>query len=499
MKNKVIYGLVFLGVSLSCFAAQDYIIVNKKNVLHKFVKFDQATDHFTKNVFPYWENETFEVFDSVKNPEGIAIDIGAWIGTTAIWLSKNFHHVISIDADPVSLKCLKMNLEASECSNVTICPRPVAQKTNKMIFGPRGNDFNESTSYIKDVSEGASATDKDYAVRGITLKQLLHDYIFANSALASHPISFIKCDIEGGEENIIEDLLYFAYYNKVKVYLSFHTSWWKSKKITDFEYLFKFFKARCPGSDAVSYIQSQPFGSVLFEPRNDMGTMLKKDMPVVIIGYNQYTYISKMVSQLEKYTSDIIVIDNNSSFKPLLDYYENEFKYTLLKQTTNYGHRVYVQSFVQRLVGDQYILTDPDLEFNSQLPENFISQMIDIAHYFKSGKLGFALLIDAPDIRPDAKLSGLGTTIKDWEIGFWKHKMSYPVNSSLELYRAPIDTTFCLITKQYDQSHGNCIRIAGDFTCKHLPWHINFKEKLLPNEYEAYTQNNISTSWFKYS
>ncbi len=47
-------------------------------------------DDFLVYDFKDWENDTFEVFEKVKNQEGIAIDIGAWIGTTAIWLSKNF-------------------------------------------------------------------------------------------------------------------------------------------------------------------------------------------------------------------------------------------------------------------------------------------------------------------------------------------------------------------------------------------------------------------------
>ena len=50
-------------------------------------------------------------------------------------------------------------------------------------------------------------------------------------------------------------------------------------------------------------------------------------MTVVIISYNQYTYVSKMVKQLEKYTNDIVIIDNKSSFPLLLDYYENDYKY----------------------------------------------------------------------------------------------------------------------------------------------------------------------------
>jgi len=486
---------IFTGCIELC-RADDYITVLKKNVVYKFVHFDKATDHFTQNVFPSWENETFDVFDKVKDPQGIAIDIGAWIGTTAIWLSKNFSHVIAIDADRVSLKCLALNLAASECNNVSICDRPIAQTSQKFIFGPRGDELNESISYIKEeMGTSPAHSTNDYIVRGLPFKQLVHDYIYANNRLPTQKISFIKCDIEGGEENIIEDLLYFAYFNKTKVYLSFHLSWWKSKKITDFEYLFKFFKTNCPRANICEYIKHNPFASLLFEPIESKDTLIKKNVPAVIIGYNQYTYIKNMVAQLEKYTTDIIVVDNNSTYKPLVDYYENDFKYTLLKQKRNYGHTVFQKGFVQDLVGDIYILTDPDLEFNHKLPANFIQVLIDVSNHFSSYKTGFALLIDADDIRTDIKLEG--KSIKEWEKPFWQNKLHHPGYAGLELYRAALDTTFCVVNKKYGPWPHNNIRVAGNYTCKHIPWHTDFKDKLIPGEYEAYSQSNISTNWFK--
>lgn len=487
--KNMFYLVAFIFFSTGYGNAQDYIIVNKKNVMHKFVPFDQPTDHFVRNVFANWENETFDVFDRVKDSQGIAIDLGAWIGTTAIWLSKNFYHVIAIDADKVSLRCLENNLKASECTNVSICDRPIAKTSQKVVFGPRGDALNASISYIKNHNS------LDYAVQAMTFKQLLHDYVFKNENIKSHKISFIKCDIEGGEEGILEDVLYFAYHNKTKVYLSFHVSWWKSKKITDFEYLFKFFKIHCPSSNVAEYIIQNPFVSLLFEPLEDAGTLIKKNIPVVIIGYNQYSYIKNMVEQLEKYTSDIIVIDNNSDYQPLLNYYKNDFKYTLLKQKTNFGHDVYSYDFVQNLIGDIYILTDPDLQFNSKLPKDFIKTFLDISFYFNARKVGFALSIDSNDIRTD--ISYGGKTIKELESAYWKIKLSYPNNSSLKLFDAPIDTTFCLINKRSENlSH---IRVAGDYTCLHLPWYRNFLDKLQEGEYEAYMQNNISSCWFKKS
>lgn len=468
---------------------RDYIVVNKKDVLHTFVPFDTSTDHFVRDVFATWENETFDVFDQVKDPTGIAIDLGAWIGTTAIWLSKNFSHIIAVDADLVSLKCLRMNLAASQCSNVTVCERPVAEKSEKVVFGTRGDALNESISYIKKDFDKSD----DYNVQSITFKQLIHDYIYKNEQLKSQKIAFIKCDIEGGEEDVIEDILYFAYHNKSKVYLSFHLNWWKSRRIGDFEYLFKFFKTNCPRADICAYLQQNPFASILFEPLDDAGILIKRNIPVVIIGYNLYTYIKDMVTQLEKYTSDIIIVDNNSSYEPLINYYKNDFKYTLLQQNTNHGHTVCYHDFVQKLVGDIYLLTDPDLQFNSKLPDDFISVLIDISKCFGARKVGFALCIDADDIRTDVFYQGL--TIKEWEDNFWRRPLEYPINPTMKLYDAAIDTTFCLVNKK--SAHESMIRIAGDYTCFHLPWHNEFKSRLQPGEHEAYLRNNVSSSWVR--
>lgn len=487
-KFTIIITFILLLIFTSCIAEEnDYIVVNKKNVTYKFVRFDDPTDHFTSRVFHNWENDTFEAFEKVKNPQNIAIDLGAWIGTTAIWLSKNFHHVVTVDCDKVSLVCLEKNLKASECNNVTICNKAIAATNEEVIFGPKGRTLNESISCIKK----EKTHPEDYLARSMTFKQIIHDYVFANPDLNSHAISFIKCDIEGGEEDILEDILHFAYYNNCAVHMSFHTSWWHSKKIRDFEHIFKYFKTDCPSNDICQYIEHHPFAAILFEPV-ESGILTKKEMPAVIIGYNQLTYIKNMVKQLEKYTSDIIVVDNNSNYAPLLDYYQNEFKHTLLKQKTNFGHTVYNQGFVQKLVGDLYVLTDPDLRFNIHLPDQFLDDLKAVSDWFKASRVGFALCIDSNDIRTDILCHE--KTIKAWEKQFWQHKLYYPAHKNMELYSAPIDTTFCLINRR--NTDGPHIRVAGNYTCFHLPWHKNFRDFLEPGEYESYLVNNKSTTWF---
>jgi len=482
----IIQGIVCLKTAC-IFASQDFIVVNKKDITHQFVRIDKPTDHFTQNVFPVWENETFEIFDQVKDKEAIAIDIGAWIGTTAIWLAKNFHHVVAIEPDYKSVDCLKKNLAASDCWNFSLCDRPLSNRTENVIFGPRGPVLNESISYIKNRVDN----DLEYTKKSITFKQLIYDYIYDQETLKNRSISFIKCDIEGGEEDVLEDILHFAYNNQCKVYLSFHLDWWKSKTINEFEYLFKYFKTNCPEKDICQYLTQHPWASLLFEPL-DAGVLVKKNMTAVVIGYNQYTFIKNMVGQLEKYTSDIVVIDNASTYQPLLDYYANDFKYTLLKQKVNDGPGVYSQGRIQKIVGDLYILTDPDLQFNPNLPENFIREFIDIMNEFGASRVGFALFIDSDDIRTDITFNG--RSIKDWESQFWQNQLIYSPNPNIELYNASIDTTFCLINRRLKYPH---IRVAGDYTCFHIPWYKNFQHLLAKGEYQSYLNNNISTNWFK--
>lgn len=239
-----------------------YIEIYKHGVLHRFAKGDPNVDSFLQSNFHKWEEDTFQAFELVKDKNTIAIDLGAWIGTTAIWLSKNFAHVVAVDADRISLDYLAKNLKASDCYNVSICDRPVTHTNQTVIFGSRWGELNESISYVKPVAD----KNHDYTVQSITLDQLLQEYVYNNPELQNKTISFIKCDIEGGEEDIIEDLLLFAYKNNIKVHLSFHHIWWPTKKIDDFKHLLKLFKSNCPQEDVCDYIHKNPFAALLLEP-----------------------------------------------------------------------------------------------------------------------------------------------------------------------------------------------------------------------------------------
>ena len=326
----------------------------------------------------------------------------------------------------------------------------------------------------------------------ITWKEFIYNNTIYNQELKL-PISFIN--IIYNEEDLLEDLLHYCWISKCNICIHFDLSKWKNKEISRFNYLFEFFNIYSNNkiiNDPTNYLQEVKKSKLLFMVnRNLSKELFKKNMSCVIIGFNQPTYIKKMVEQLERYTNDIIIIDNNSDFKPLLDYYKNDYKYTLLKMKSNMGHKVYEKPFIEKIVGDIFILTDPDLEFNKNLPNNFIEDMINISNYYQAEKVGFALLYDAPDIRTDVK--AFGKSIKEWEKQYWTYKYYYPGFKN-DIWSAAIDTTFCLINKQNKGGH---YRIAGDYLCKHLPWHNGF-EKIIPkDEYDHYLKNNVSTNYWK--
>ena len=81
-------------------------------------------------------------------------------------------------------------------------------------------------------------------------------------------------------------------------------------------------------------------------------------------------------------------------------------------------------------------------------------------------------------------------TIYDWEKQFWNDRFTH--NKYYELYLADIDTTFALLNKNIP--YQECIRVAGDFTAKHLPWYPEHNILTVEDKYNIHSrQTDIST------
>ena len=266
--TSVLCSVLFMNIQL-CSEEPEFFTVQKRNVTHKFAKMgNEGPDSFVQLSFSEWENDTFDAFDQVRDPSGIAIDLGAWIGTTAIWLSHHFSYVVAVEADKISVVYLRKNIDASGCNNVAICDKAISQNGEDVIFGPRlerMDKLNDSTSCIKKITN-AFDSKNNYVISSLTLKQIIEGYIPKNISTNSR-VSFIKCDIEGGEEPILEDILQYAFMNNCSVWMSFHYQWWTEKNIEKFEALFNKFDTSCPSKNICDYIRANPTTTILFKPR----------------------------------------------------------------------------------------------------------------------------------------------------------------------------------------------------------------------------------------
>jgi hypothetical protein len=138
------------------------------------------------------------------------------------------------------------------------------------------------------------------------------------------------------------------------------------------------------------------------------------ELPVIIPSYNNPSYLKMMVSQLINYNlKNIIIIDNNSTINGMRELLEDMgSSYTVVSKKTNDGPReFYENKDFYNWLPNWFIVTDPDIGFNQNLPDNFVEIMKDVSERFKSFKVAFALDINMSEDSivnyPPPKGSGL--------------------------------------------------------------------------------------------
>jgi len=124
------------------------------------------------------------------------------------------------------------------------------------------------------------------------------------------------------------------------------------------------------------------------------------------------------------------------------------------------------------LLPDLFVLTDPDLELNPRMPADFLSHLAAVTEEFQVGKAGLALRIDDHEKMRDGLLVNGKTPVWEFEQRFWRVKLG-EVPKLGPVYRARTDTTFALYNKRYfsPAAKFDAVRVAGVFTCRHLPWY----------------------------
>jgi hypothetical protein len=214
-----------------------------------------------------------------------------------------------------------------------------------------------------------------------------------------------------------------------------------------------------------------------------------KQIPIIINNFNRLDSMKKLIFSLEKrgYTN-IYIIDNHSTYPPLLEYYET-CRHIVFRLEQNIGMTaLWTSGIYKRFRNDFFVYTDSDVVPVDECPDDFLLFFLEtLKKYRLAQKVGFSLKID--DL-PDCY------ALKE-DVIFWEHRF-FERKRDEYLYWAPIDTTFALYRPRGKRKHANynieMYRTAFPYMARHLPWYIDSEN---PGEEEKYymSQTLVKTSW----
>lgn len=230
----------------------------------------------------------------------------------------------------------------------------------------------------------------------------------------------------------------------------------------------------------------------------------RDEVPVLVVSYNNGTYVRNCVRQLAALGIVPIVIDNRSDDPgtlAALDELRGVGLAQIVRAERNHGHLVGFLDPVYAVLPGVFAYTDPDLGFSAQMPANFLSVLAGLTSRYSVYKAGLALsllretpmsgaTLDVVKRRPMRYVQRM--SIMEWEMQFWRKRVAH---ESLLIYSAPVDTTFAVYRKSnYRGDFYDAVRVAGPYAAIHLPWYPAL-DPMSGAERAKYLSNNGSTTW----
>lgn len=195
------------------------------------------------------------------------------------------------------------------------------------------------------------------------------------------------------------------------------------------------------------------------------------NIPIIINNYNLLTWPKKMVEIIKTWDNvgDIIIFDNCSTYKPLLDWYKTN-PCEIIYSKHNLGHSGPWDAGIPQKKGyEYYVVTDPDLGLED-VPKDCLSVLLEkMQKYPQYDRIGISI-IDFVD-----RTVGIPGYYYEWldhiRQEFWNE--SGKEDGLLKFHL--IDTTFALYNINRNKSGTSCA-LDFPYSMRHLPWQINLED-----------------------
>jgi len=199
--------------------------------------------------------------------------------------------------------------------------------------------------------------------------------------------------------------------------------------------------------------------------------VLASDVPVYICNRNRLSTTRRLAEWLKSAgTKSITIIDNDSSYEPLLLWYKSwpeSVKY--VQQMGRNAGPYECWTWAKARQNMPFIFSDSDVLPADCCPKDLVERCLYILNILPaSGKIGPGIRLDnIPKENLDSPNYFEGKTLRQWESQFWIRRIPHT-----PAFRAPIDTTFALYTATTPwRLDWENIRLDSPYLIEHVPWY----------------------------
>jgi glycosyltransferase involved in cell wall biosynthesis len=208
-----------------------------------------------------------------------------------------------------------------------------------------------------------------------------------------------------------------------------------------------------------------------------MGTM--STIKVVINNRNRLSTTKTMVEHLLFLNTNeqIIIIDNGSTYPPLLKWYDSIKNKVDIRFHKNEGHLALWNTKLDKELGEYFIYTDSDIELNPLMPTNYKEIMLEMLLKHSVDKSALAIALD--DLPDHYKYKH---QVLRNEACWWLNEIEDDV------FTADTDTTFFMMRNTGDNTFKSIRLARKDLICRHIPFYCDLEN--LDEEEQYYLENH---------